>query len=91
MNGFTTEDDSRGDEPMDTGQRLAAIGAAASASASSTNALNHSQICCLIDRGERCTRVAGNASYNKRIGKTGLFALRVSGGGGTNLVWVVSL
>jgi len=70
MNGFTTEDDSRGDEPMDTSQRLVAIGAAASASASSTNALNHSQICCLIDRGERCTRVAGNASYNKRIGKT---------------------
>ncbi|GAB0095947.1 Histone deacetylase complex subunit SAP30 homolog [Sergentomyia squamirostris] len=28
------------------------------------------QICCLVDDGERCSRVAGNASYNKRIQKT---------------------
>jgi len=26
--------------------------------------------CCLLDNGKRCTRVAGNASYNKRIQKT---------------------
>ena len=71
MNGFTTEDDSRGDEPMDINQRLMASGGAGGASASATLAHNHSQICCLIDRGERCGRVAGNASYNKRIGKTG--------------------
>lgn len=30
----------------------------------------HDQQCCLIDNGRRCTRVAGNASYNKRIQKT---------------------
>ena len=28
------------------------------------------QQCCLIDNGRRCTRIAGNASYNKRIQKT---------------------
>ncbi|CAB0034876.1 unnamed protein product [Trichogramma brassicae] len=28
------------------------------------------QICCLVDDGSRCTRVAGNASYSKRIQKT---------------------
>ena len=26
--------------------------------------------CCLLDNGRRCTRIAGNASYNKRIQKT---------------------
>jgi len=30
----------------------------------------HEQQCCLIENGRRCTRVAGNASYNKRIQKT---------------------
>ncbi|RXG54122.1 Histone deacetylase complex subunit SAP30-like protein, partial [Armadillidium vulgare] len=25
------------------------------------------QICCLVDGGERCSRLAGNAAYNKRI------------------------
>lgn len=28
------------------------------------------QICCLIDKGDRCTKAAGNASYSKRIQKT---------------------
>ena len=28
------------------------------------------QICCLMDDGDRCSRVAGNASYSKRIQKT---------------------
>lgn len=28
------------------------------------------QICCLVDSGERCTKQAGNASYNKRVQKT---------------------
>ena len=27
----------------------------------------HDQTCCLIDQGEKCTRQAGNAAYNKRI------------------------
>ena len=72
MNGFTTEDDSRGDELSEVNQRLLGAGATAAASGSAGAAgHNHSQICCLIDRGERCGRVAGNASYNKRIGKTG--------------------
>ncbi|CAH1267321.1 histone deacetylase complex subunit SAP30L-like [Branchiostoma lanceolatum] len=30
----------------------------------------HGQICCLVDDGERCSRMAGNASYSKRIQKT---------------------
>ena len=28
------------------------------------------QICCLVENGERCKRLAGNASYSKRIQKT---------------------
>lgn len=28
------------------------------------------QICCLVDDGDRCKRLAGNASYSKRIQKT---------------------
>ncbi|CAL4226905.1 unnamed protein product, partial [Meganyctiphanes norvegica] len=28
------------------------------------------QVCCLVDAGERCTQLAGNAAYNKRIQKT---------------------
>ncbi|CAG9771516.1 unnamed protein product [Ceutorhynchus assimilis] len=28
------------------------------------------QICCLIDNSERCSKVAGNASYSKRIQNT---------------------
>lgn len=28
------------------------------------------QICSLVDEGDRCTRLAGNASYSKRIQKT---------------------
>ena len=71
MNGFTTEDESRGDEAMDTNQRLGSNSSAAGAAAPSGSATNHSQICCLLDRGERCGQVAGNASYNKRISKTG--------------------
>lgn len=31
---------------------------------------SHDQQCCLVDSGKRCGRVAGNASYNKRIQKT---------------------
>ena len=31
---------------------------------------SHDQLCCLIDDNERCSRVAGNASYSKRIQKT---------------------
>ncbi len=30
----------------------------------------HDQICCLVDDGHRCARLAGNASYSKRIQKT---------------------
>jgi hypothetical protein len=30
----------------------------------------HDQQCCLFENGRRCLRVAGNASYNKRIQKT---------------------
>lgn len=30
----------------------------------------HDQVCCLVDAGERCTQLAGNAAYNKRIQKT---------------------
>ena len=77
MNGFTTEDDSRGDEPMDVNQRLIGGGATAGAggtagpSGAAAIAHGHSQTCCLLDRGDRCSRPAGNASYNKRIGKTG--------------------
>lgn len=28
------------------------------------------QVCCLVDDGNRCSRLAGNASYSKRIQKT---------------------
>lgn len=28
------------------------------------------QVCCLVDEGDRCKRLAGNASYSKRIQKT---------------------
>lgn len=31
---------------------------------------NREQQCCLVDSGRRCTAVAGNASYSKRIQKT---------------------
>ncbi|XP_013396136.1 histone deacetylase complex subunit SAP30 homolog isoform X2 [Lingula anatina] len=31
---------------------------------------SHEQICCLVDQGTRCTRLAGNACYSKRIQKT---------------------
>lgn len=30
----------------------------------------HNQICCLIEGGHPCTKLAGNASYSKRIQKT---------------------
>jgi len=69
MNGFTTEEDSRGDDPMDGNHRLIGSGSAA-AGAATSGASNRTQICCLLDRGERCGRIAGNASYNKRISKT---------------------
>ena len=39
------------------------------ASAWPSNTRNDLQ-CCLLDNGRRCTRIAGNASYNKRIQKT---------------------
>ncbi|XP_076351839.1 SIN3-associated polypeptide 30 [Tachypleus tridentatus] len=32
--------------------------------------IGHNQICCLLEEGNRCSRVAGNASYSKRIQKT---------------------
>ena len=41
----------------------------AAASAWPSNTRNDLQ-CCLLDNGRRCTRIAGNASYNKRIQKT---------------------
>jgi len=56
MNGFTTEEDSRTDVPMEV------TGRAGSSS--------QRRICCLLDRGNRCGQLAGNASYNKRIAKT---------------------
>ena len=31
---------------------------------------NSGQICCLVEDGDRCKRLAGNASYSKRIQKT---------------------
>ena len=34
------------------------------------NRRGHDQICCLVDDSQRCSRPAGNASYNKRIQKT---------------------
>lgn len=73
MNGYTTEDDSHGDDPMDANQRLMGGNSSATAVgvAASSSTPNRTQICCLLDRGERCGRVAGNASYNKRISKTG--------------------
>ena len=40
-----------------------------SAAAWPSNTRNDLQ-CCLLDNGRRCTRIAGNASYNKRIQKT---------------------
>ena len=39
------------------------------ASAWPSNTRNDLQ-CCLLDNGRRCSRIAGNASYNKRIQKT---------------------
>ncbi|GAB6033256.1 sit4 protein phosphatase associated protein [Chamberlinius hualienensis] len=45
MNGFSTEDDSRG---------------------------GHDQTCCLLEDNVRCDRLAGNASYSKRIQRTGI-------------------
>ena len=40
-----------------------------SAAAWPSNTRNDLQ-CCLLDNGRRCSRIAGNASYNKRIQKT---------------------
>lgn len=34
------------------------------------NWTSHDQQCCLVEAGRRCGRVAGNASYSKRIQKT---------------------
>ena len=34
------------------------------------NWTSHDQQCCLVENGRRCGRVAGNASYSKRIQKT---------------------
>lgn len=34
------------------------------------NWTSHDQQCCLVEAGRRCSRVAGNASYSKRIQKT---------------------
>ena len=34
------------------------------------NWTSHDQQCCLVESGRRCGRVAGNASYSKRIQKT---------------------
>ena len=34
------------------------------------NTSNSGQICCLVEDGDRCKRLAGNASYSKRIQKT---------------------
>ena len=34
------------------------------------NWTSHDQQCCLVENGQRCGRVAGNASYSKRIQKT---------------------
>ena len=49
------------------------VGSTAVAAAAADNpawANSHDQQCCLVDNGRRCSRVAGNASYNKRIQKT---------------------
>ena len=50
------------------------VGSAAVAAAAAADnpawANSHDQQCCLVDNGRRCSRVAGNASYNKRIQKT---------------------
>jgi histone deacetylase complex subunit SAP30 len=35
----------------------------------STNSVSNQSICCLIEDNHRCQRVAGNASYSKRIEK----------------------
>ena len=34
------------------------------------NWTSHDQQCCLVENGRRCQRLAGNASYSKRIQKT---------------------
>lgn len=41
-----------------------------SSSGSSSGNNNGSNLCCLTEDGSRCSRVAGNASYSKRIQKT---------------------
>ncbi|RWS04726.1 histone deacetylase complex subunit SAP30L-like protein [Dinothrombium tinctorium] len=39
-------------------------------SVTAPSAVTSNQLCCLIDENVRCSRVAGNASYSKRIQKT---------------------
>ena len=46
-----------------------------SANNSSTNNMGdedpfNQQICCLVENGRQCTRIAGNACYSKKIQKT---------------------
>ena len=36
---------------------------------SSSSPVYDQQICCLLDSGQRCEKIAGNASYNKRVQK----------------------
>ena len=55
MNGFTTEEEGRG---------------GASGGGGAGGGAGHHQVCCLLEEGDRCRRLAGNASYSKRIEKT---------------------
>ncbi|RWS22818.1 histone deacetylase complex subunit SAP30L-like protein [Leptotrombidium deliense] len=50
---------------------VASFGGSGSAfSSTTTNTGSSNQLCCLIDDNTRCSRIAGNASYSKRIQKT---------------------
>lgn len=56
VNGYTADEDSR--------DHLTAWPNAGSGGS------GPNQTCCLVDSGRRCSRLAGNASYSKRIQKT---------------------
>lgn len=49
---------------------MASFGGVGSAFSSTANQPNSNQICCLTEDSNRCNRIAGNASYSKRIQKT---------------------
>ncbi|KAI1292897.1 Histone deacetylase complex subunit SAP30 -like protein [Halotydeus destructor] len=46
------------------------VGSAFSSTTTTTTGNSNNQLCCLTEETVRCSRVAGNASYSKRIQKT---------------------